>query len=162
MRLINEKRRKYYVSRDIQKAFILFISIEIALITIFFLIALYLNQSMYSNLLIQYGNPPSEIIKQSFLVKKFLIIIFGVLLCGNIALIAYGSLFFSHKIAGPLFRLQRILKEIRESNNVPDGFKMRSADLPKALTEEIHNFFLCLEEQKNLTKWRRKFNFLSR
>ena len=91
-----------------------------------------------------------------------LFIIFIRLLCGNIALIAYGSLFFSHKIAGPLFRLQRILKEIRESNNVPDGFKMRSADLPKALAEEIHNFFLCLEEQKNLTKWRRKFNFLSR
>lgn len=147
-----KKRKNFYVSPDIQKTFIIFISVEIAIVTIFFLIVIYFNQITYNNLLLQYINPSPEIVRQISLLKKNLIFSFITLLVGNILLISFSSLFFSHKIGGPLYRLKNILQEINKGALIPDNFKIRKNDLPKSLANEVNNFFFFLKEKEEKRK----------
>ena len=150
------RRRKFYVSSEIQKTFIIFVSVEIAIITAFFILILFITQTTYTSILIQYSNPSPEITAQLLELKKYFIISLTLLLIGNIFLIGLASLFFSHKIAGPLFRFEKILSQITKGGEIPENFKIRERDFPKKLTEEIEKFFIFLKRKEEHEKERMK------
>ncbi|MCD6408645.1 hypothetical protein J7L87_06320 [bacterium] len=150
------RRRKFYVSSDIQKTFIIFVSVEIAIITAFFILILFITQTTYTNLLIQYSNPSPEITEQIVNLKKHLIFSLTLLLIGNVFLIGLASLFFSHKIAGPLFRFEKILNQITKGGEIPENFRLREKDFPKKLAKEIEKFFLFLKRKEEQEKERIK------
>ncbi len=47
------------------------------------------------------------------------------------------SLFYSHRIAGPLFNLKRVIRQIR-SGDIPDEVRIRSGDEFKDLADELN------------------------
>lgn len=66
--------------------------------------------------------------------KAFLILIF------LITIITFGTMFVTHRIAGPLYRIHMLLKEIKRGNlNV--NFKLRKGDQLQELASVLDNLF---------------------
>ncbi len=146
------KRKRYYVNRDIQKSFIIFVSAEVGIITLFFLLLLYFNQSLYLNLLFKYTSQSEIIYQQIKSFDKYFKIIAFILLVGNVLFIALASMFFSHKIAGPLYRLEKTIKSIKEGGEIPENFNIRPYDFPKKLASEIQDLFILIKQEEENRK----------
>ncbi|MCM8766466.1 MAG: hypothetical protein NC917_03475 [Candidatus Omnitrophica bacterium] len=70
-------------------------------------------------------------------VKKFIILNFGLFIL--LALLAtLGMIILSHKVAGPAYRITKILKELQEGK-IPE-FKLRKGDTLTSIIEELEKF----------------------
>lgn len=146
-------RKKYYVVPDIQKKFIIFLIIEVTIISVFLLFLMFYNYRVYSNLLFTYTNVSPEITAQIKHTTNSFVLSMIILIIGNGFLIGLVSLFFSHKMVGPLCRLQRLLKVIEQEGKIPESFNIRKDDFPKNLSKNLSEFFKFLkgneEKKKN-------------
>ncbi|MCM8785480.1 MAG: hypothetical protein NC827_05710 [Candidatus Omnitrophica bacterium] len=70
-------------------------------------------------------------------VKKFIILNFGLIIL--LALLAtLGMIILSHKVAGPAYRITKILKELQEGK-IPE-FRIRKGDTLTSIIEELEKF----------------------
>ncbi len=137
---MKRKRKKFFVYPEIQLNFIfLLVGSGMALSLFFSIFFLYIN-SQTTNTLLSFvqGN---ELLENYLLTTEkllfigcILIIILTALLLGSIALLK------SHKIAGPLYRLEKTLQEMKEGK-IPEEITLRQGDrltkLAKLLDEVI-------------------------
>ncbi|NOZ64655.1 MAG: hypothetical protein GXO71_06990 [Caldiserica bacterium] len=137
---MKKKRRKFFVYPEVQLNFIfLLVGSGMALSLFFSIFFLYINSQTTATLLsFVQGNELLEnyliTTERLLFIGCVLIIILTALLLGSIALLK------SHKIAGPLYRLEKTLQEMKEGK-IPEGITLRQGDkltkLAKLLDEVI-------------------------
>lgn len=86
----------------------------------------------YTHRLVSLSNFKYEVLKKSL----YIYLIFGALIA--VSLIAFG-IYYSHKVAGPLFRIRLFAKDMRKGNfGVP--VKFRSGDVIHPVAEAANGF----------------------
>jgi len=105
---IKHKRRNYFINKQVQGIYALFLIMSVG--TISLLVSMEILRSYYHS----FGGISGESffynINVFFVMKVILLLIFGSLVIGGL------SLFASHRIAGPIFRLNESLKNIAKGN----------------------------------------------
>ena len=125
-------RRQYFVKSELQFWFVLILILVVSIEAIFFGYGISYLLTIASD----WQRP--HVVFDFF---KILILILLLLIAVNFIL----GIYFSHKIAGPLFRLHRILREIREGK-VPDKFYVRRGDVFKDFFREFNEVVLVLNK----------------
>lgn len=82
--------------------------------------------------------------------------IYGGVVLGIIALVAVISIVFTHKIAGPIYKIERSCRQMIDENDLSVNIQLRTGDELQELAEEINRLVahvrttLMIEEQKDL------------
>lgn len=129
-------RRKLLVDREIQFRVVVYALIFMVLTSIFVSLATFNNVwSMLVNHLVSANEKNLmqifDITFKTFALRITLITIFLAILAG------LGMLIVSHRIAGPVYRITKVLKELQEGKN--PSFTLRKGDSLSTLMEEIKN-----------------------
>lgn len=131
------KRRNYFIKKNFQGKLILGYFLFVVGGCLFFIVLLGMFSAdsltiNYKNHDLQLGQTPMMLIKD--IIKAHWIFI----VLGGTGLVI-GSMFITHKIAGPHFRLERALSNMIDGN-LNDVIYLRSTDEGKILAEKINNF----------------------
>ncbi len=135
------KRRKFFIKKDFQGKLILscFLFVTGGGLLFNVLLGLLSADSLtisYYNQDIQLGQTPFMLLKQ-VLTANWLLIIIG----GGFVMLA--SLLLSHRIAGPLFRFESTLDNMK-SGNLENTIHLRDKDEGKELAQKINEFNIQL------------------
>jgi methyl-accepting chemotaxis protein len=138
------KNRNFFIKKDLQGKMILaiFVSVLGGCLIFILLFGLFSADTMtisYSNNSLQMGQTPIMLLKKAIAANWVLIVIGGTLL---VILAMIGT----HRIAGPLFRLEKALDNM-ERGNLNDSIHLRSTDEGKDLANKINNFNKILSER---------------
>lgn len=150
-REIMKKRKKFFVYPSIQLNYISLLAGSGLVLSLFYSIFfLYIySQASSSLLLLVEGNELLEryllTTEKLLLIGSILIIIFSGLLLATIALL------HSHRVAGPLYRIEKILEEMKEGKN-PGKITLRKGDRVERLAELLEEVGKVIEENQNKTK----------
>lgn len=143
-----QKRKIYLINRPFQIKFSLLISIIVVLISLVFPIAVY--DIMNSFIDFAHNHNPSAVTSITAQKKEILLnIIFSQAVIAAVFFLV--SIFFSHKIAGPLYKLSMHLEKIR-SHNRPGKLFFRKGDYFQDLAEDINKTFSSLSEEVDKQK----------
>lgn len=136
------KRKKYLVKRGLQLRYI-----GAILATVFFIAAICAFTTYY-NLLIILGEKLANVYPQGRLIVTLrsasLVILYRVILL--IPFVALIGLLLSHRIAGPIFRMEKVLKEVGEGK-LDVNIKLRKRDELKDLAEVINDMAAKLKKR---------------
>jgi len=106
--------------------------------------------TIYQNLWLLLGEKLSNVYPQGRLVEIFRSV--NIRLTVNIVLVSVAcigiSIVTSHKIAGPVYRIIRFLKDITETNNYTQRITLRKKDELKDLAEAINKLVDKLDKEK--------------
>lgn len=138
--MVTQKRKHYFIKKKFQLRYFL------TNLSFMFFGALIVGYTVYSTGWALFGEQLSKICPQGYLSAQIKFVnntlFFRILLL--MPIIAVTSLFLSHRIAGPLYRLEHCLKEIAQNLNLTLRFKLRKKDelkeLAEALNKVIDNF----------------------
>lgn len=148
------KRRRYLVKKGLQFRYIGTILLAV------FIIAATCIVSTYYSLLILLGEKLANVYPQGRLVSILkdvnLIVLYRVLILVPFVMII--GLFLSHKIAGPLFRMEKVLRDIGKGN-FDIHVKLRKGDELKGMAEAINDMTANLKDMK--TSYEKKIRELS-
>lgn len=135
------KRRKYLINRNIQLRYMGMVSVLIAIMCIVSVWTAYVTMwASYSELV---GDHPMLYAK--FIeMNRLLLVRFSVVLGAGIFLSILITLFISHRIAGPMYRLEKILGEIA-GGRLPRKANLRKKDEFKELASAINSAIGRLE-----------------
>ena len=143
------RRRHYLVDKRLQLNFAMLLVIIGGVNFIFFGMLFYIfsvhTTSMYEALLIE------SVVKQNIAVIEKLkfwrtILIGGTFECVLIILL---GIFFSHRIAGPLYKISIFLKEIA-NGRYPGLIKLRKEDLLKNFAENVNEMIVALKDRNSI------------
>ncbi|MCS7180480.1 MAG: hypothetical protein NZ891_03915 [bacterium] len=132
---VKRGRRILWIDTEIQLRFVIFTIITLALSC--FIISSITFNNVWLNISeeILKINGYKEVYTSS--VKKFIIINFSLIIL--LALLAtLGMIILSHKVAGPAYRIKKILKELQDGK-FPE-FKLRKGDTLTSIVEELEKF----------------------
>jgi signal transduction histidine kinase len=144
---IKNRRRKILVNKPVQFTFtgltIYFTLITIIIVggfTYFITLNTIIAQLELENKLVN----AYEIIKNIniLLLKKI-----GIFVLILLILVFYLEIRFLHRVAGPLFRIERTLKEISEGKDV-EPIKLRKKDFYKSLAESVNKVIEYINKLK--------------
>ena len=82
----------------------------------------------------------SMLVKRIGLLLIFLVVVAGIL-----------EIWYLHRIAGPIYRIEKVLKETLEGKGFTP-IKLREKDFFKSIAETINKFMSCQEERGKKTK----------
>jgi methyl-accepting chemotaxis protein len=138
------KRRQYFVQKDFQSKFILkfcmvFLTGIIISIGLLFLFSKNTLTSSFEQSRIVIKNTASAILPSVFL-SHFIALVLITLLTIVVTLL------ISHKLAGPLFRFQKELKEIG-NGDLSKVVKLRKKDQVKAIADSLNQMRANLQEK---------------
>lgn len=132
--MATQKRKHYFIKKKFQLRYFL--------INLLFMLigSLIVGYTVYSTGWALFGEQLSKICPQGYLSAQIRFVnntlFFRMLLL--MPIIAVISLFLSHRIAGPLYRLEHSLKEIAQNLNLTLRFKLRKKDELKELAEALN------------------------
>ncbi|HOK56626.1 MAG TPA: hypothetical protein PKV21_05660 [bacterium] len=132
---IKKGRRILWVDTEIQLRFVIFTIITLA-------ISCFIISSItFSNIWVDISEKLLKIadVKElySISVKQFILLNFALIILLAI-LATLGMIILSHKVAGPAYRITKILKELQEGK-FPE-FKLRRGDTLTSIIEELEKF----------------------
>ena len=116
-----------------------------SLIVSFIILFVFLNKNLGSSYPDAFQVVSRAVNKLNF---YFLFTVFIQLLFSSI-LLFFVTLLFSHKIAGPMFRLKRILKQYSEGEGTEE-ILFRQTDFLPGVSEWFSDFFSFLKKRKDL------------
>lgn len=136
------KRRKYLINRNIQLRYMGMVSVLIAIMCITSVWTAYVTMwSSYSELV---GDHP--MLYATFAeMNRTLLLRFSAVLAAGMFLSVLITLFISHRIAGPMYRLEKILGEIA-GGKMPRAANLRKKDEFKELASAINSAIGRLEK----------------
>lgn len=145
----NYKRKNYFIKKDFQGKFILSYFLNVVIGSIVFAIILSIFSAntltiIYDNASLQIGATPV------ILLKKIIIAHWLLIICGGILIVA-GSMLFTHRVAGPIFKFEKALDEMIEGN-FSFNVHLRSKDEAKELQEKINDLTNMLSLRLNRIK----------
>ncbi len=131
------KKRNFFIKKDFQGKMILaiFIAVLGGCLLFVLLFGLFSADTMtisYSNNSLQMGQTPVMLLKKAIAANWFFLVIGGTLL---VILAMIGT----HRIAGPLFRFEKVLDAMGKGN-LSDVIHLRSKDEGKDLAQKINVF----------------------
>lgn len=131
------RRRNYFIKRDFQGkyifSFFIFVIAGSYLFTaIFGFLSLNTLTIVYKDYNLQVGKTPFVLLKEILRAQWIFITACGVL-------VGIGSMFLTHRIAGPMYRLERSLEEMIKGN-FNFEIKLRSKDEAKELATLLNDF----------------------
>lgn len=137
------RRRKYLIKRGLQ-----FRYIGAILVTVF-IVALICVTTTYYSLLVLFGEKLANVYPQGRLMVTLkqvnLIVLSRILIL--LPFVAVAGLLLSHRIAGPVFRIEKVLKEIGDGN-FDIQVHLRKRDELKDVAAAINQMNLNLKERK--------------
>lgn len=142
------KRRNFFIKKDFQGKLILgyFLFVTAGCLFFLFLLGLFSADSLtilYDNHDLQLGNTPIMLLKKT-LTAHWIFIVVGS------ALLVVAAMFLTHRIAGPLFRLEKTLDSMLKGK-LDDTIFLRTNDEGKDLAKKINEFNANLSQSvKNL------------
>lgn len=148
---MNYKRRQYLVNPAFQLRFMFYIAIALFL----GLLTLYISNFYYYDLLISEGkeigldesHPYFEFIEdQRALLNK---VFAAVSLLVFLSLMIFG-LFLSHRIAGPIYRIERYLIEVAAGNESLAPVKLRDGDFFPEIAGIVNNTINHFEKEHGI------------
>lgn len=102
------KRRNYFINKQVQGVYALFLIMSVGIISL--LVSMEILRSFYHSFGGVSGESFFSNIDLFFVIKVVILLSLGSLVIGGL------SLFASHRIAGPIFRLNKSLKNITKGN----------------------------------------------
>lgn len=131
------KRRNFFIKKDFQGKLILgyFLFVTAGCLFFLFLLGLFSADSLtilYDNHDLQLGNTPIMLLKKT-LTAHWIFIVVGS------ALLVVAAMFLTHRIAGPLFRLEKTLDSMLKGK-LDDTIFLRTHDEGKDLAKKINEF----------------------
>ncbi|MCP3932148.1 MAG: hypothetical protein GY705_24000 [Bacteroidetes bacterium] len=129
--------KNYFLKKNLQGKLVLtmFLSGLGGCISIILLMAVFSADTLtisYSDNNIHMGNTPFMLVKHALAANWIFVAIGG-------SLITLTAMIGTHRIAGPLFRLESTLKEMKKGN-LNNPIKLRESDEGKQLAHHINNF----------------------
>jgi hypothetical protein len=139
---VSYSRKIYLINPKFQIRFSLYVCILVFLTSIIYPFSIY----ELMNTIIAHFSLKNPEIASNFIAKRDSLIIFLTLLhLGFTSLTFFICVFFSHKIAGPLYKLQKHLKLIRE-NGYHGKLFFRKGDYFQDLADDVNETFSVLED----------------
>ncbi len=131
------KRRNYFIKKDFQGKLILGYFLFVSGGCLFFLLLLGLFSAdtltiSYSNHDLQFGQTPMMLLKQTLAAHWVFIVLGG-------SFLVAAAMFLTHRIAGPLFRLEKTLDSMLKGK-LDDTIYLRTNDEGKDLAKKINDF----------------------
>lgn len=131
------KRRNFFIKKDFQGKLILgyFLFVTAGCLFFLFLLGLFSADSLtilYDNHDLQLGNTPIMLLKKT-LTAHWVFIVVGS------ALLVVAAMFLTHRIAGPLFRLEKTLDSMLKGK-LDDTIFLRTNDEGKDLAKKLNDF----------------------
>lgn len=132
---LKKGRRILWIDREIQLRFVIFTIITLAIACFI------VSSATFNNIWVEIGEKIFKVgeVKDLYAgsLKKFVFLNFGLVILLAI-LATLGVIVVSHKVAGPAYRIKKILKELQEGK-YPD-FKIRKGDALGSIIEELEKF----------------------
>ncbi|MCP4117789.1 MAG: methyl-accepting chemotaxis protein [Desulfobacteraceae bacterium] len=131
------KRRNYFINKELQGKYIFHYFLLVALGSgLFSLIFSFFSSNtlsiVYDNYHLQLGTTPGILLTKILSTQWFFIVIGGAVTIGI-------TLFLTHRIAGPFYRLEKTLEAMNEKN-LSGIIVLRKKDEGKELAEKINAF----------------------
>lgn len=146
-------RRQYMINQDFQFRYIgLLVALACVVSLVFVLATKYYLETSLSPI-IESGLLTSPLanqlieIEKNFLNKKLLILFLTL-----ISTITLAGIFITHRIAGPLYALERRMKQIAQEGIESSEFRIRRTDEFQELAESFNMMILSLQKQINQNK----------
>ena len=146
------KRKIYLIDPKFQIKFSLSICLILFVSSLIYPFTIYDLMSQFINYAASHSTDIAQTIDQK---RKSLIIILILWQLGFTALVFIIGIFFSHKIAGPIYKLKKHLRMIRDGQASEDLY-FRQGDHFHDLADEINDTFNTLREE-----YRNDFVYLS-
>ena len=143
------RRRHYLIDKNLQLNFTMLLIMIGGINAIFFSFIFYFY-SQYTALM--YKPLLAETAIQENIVKFVDFIYWRTVFVGVVfeaILIILLGIFFSHRIAGPLFKISRYLKEVA-NGRYPGLIKLRKDDMLKNFAETVNEMIISLKDRYNL------------
>lgn len=139
-----KKRKNYFIKKKFQFSFAAKF-VFLAILESFLIVGLFMNIS-YNTLTTGYQNSTLRVesTQNFFLVPFILITLIVVIGISLIAFVVFTLL--SHRIAGPLYRFEQVLKQIREGD-LTTSINLRKADQLIEMKKELTNFVNALDSR---------------
>lgn len=131
------RRKRYLINKPVQ---FIFSGITIYFILIVIILVGGLTYFITLNTILSQLEIESKFINAYEIIKNVNIFILkrvGILIILAIIVIFYLEIRFLHRIAGPLYRIEKTLNEISEGKNV-EFIKLRKKDFYKSLAESVN------------------------
>ena len=143
------KRRNYFINKEFQGRIIFnyFLLATIGSILFMVVFSFFSSNTLsisYDDYHLQLGVTPTILFKK-ILSTQWLSIVFG----GGLVVII--TLFLTHRVAGPFFKLEKSLDEMIKGN-ISKEIWLRKKDEGKGLTEKINKFNIILCEKLSLVE----------
>jgi nitrogen fixation/metabolism regulation signal transduction histidine kinase len=137
------KRRNYLVKKGMQLRYTGIIVLSSLFVTLVMVLYMAWNVDQLTNLATRWEFSPQELSmwKNAFIIKL------GLLLVGLLALNAFVSILVSHKVAGVVFRLEKIIDSVAVGN-FPPPMHIRKGD---ELIDLVDKFNKMIQNLKNKT-----------
>ena len=138
------KVKNYFIKKDYQGrfAFVIFASAILSCLLLLSLLAFFSADTMtisYSNNDLQFGRTPWMLFKSAAAANWLFLLIGGTLL-------VLTAIIGTHRIAGPLYRLERSLTSMTEGD-LSDTIYLREKDEGKELAQKINDFNTLLSSK---------------
>ncbi|MAF78134.1 MAG: hypothetical protein CME60_08220 [Halobacteriovoraceae bacterium] len=131
------KRSTYLINPKFQIRFSLFFCGLIFLSSLIYPLTIYDLLTSY----IEYTSKSSQIVAAQLENKRSgLLVILGLWQLGFLLIVFIISIFFSHKIAGPMYKLQKFLRE-KKNNTTRDKLYFRKGDYFQEVASDINEVF---------------------
>lgn len=139
----NYKRRNIFIKKDFQgklilSAFLFFCGGSLLFMVLLAVFSADTLTISYADHDLQFGQTPLMLIKQMLTANWLLLAIGGTLL-------VIGSMVISHRIAGPLYRFEKVLDGMN-SGRLDESIKLRNKDEGKELAKKINQFNSMLSQ----------------
>lgn len=131
------KRRNFFIKKDMQGKYILGYFLFVMGGCLFFiaLLTFFSSESLtitYRGNNLQFGNTPLMLLRQILTANWFFLVIGG-------TVVVIIAMLMTHRIAGPMFRLERALDNMLD-RNLNDTIFLRSKDEGKEIANKINRF----------------------
>ncbi len=141
------KRRNFFIKKNFQGRLILgyFLFVTGGCLLFTLILAAFSADTLtvvYQNHDLQLGQTPLMLVKKILAAQWVFVVLGG-------SLIVLAALFITHRLAGPVFRLERALDNMN-SGNLNDTIHLRKKDEGKELALKINNFNHQLSQQIRL------------
>ena len=130
---MSDKRKLYLIDPKFQVRFSLYLGFLIFISNAFFSAVVWMR---YNHTLILLESGLFSIADTQEMRGRFLFMLVGILISCSL-LAALAGLFFSHRIAGPIYKLKKFLMKIREEN-YRDELNLRQGDYFPEIADEIN------------------------
>ncbi|MDZ4165696.1 MAG: methyl-accepting chemotaxis protein [Smithellaceae bacterium] len=137
-------RRHYYIDKKFQSAFAVKFLVIVALAAIAFL-ALFLYNSQ-GTITAGYTGSEVRLLQTGAFFLPTLLLSTSVIIIVSVAVGLIVMILFSHRIAGPLFRFEKILTELY-NGDLTLRFKLREKDQFKELAERINGLSETMDQK---------------